>query len=226
MSLPEEKFDEDVWRVLKKIKERSLYANTETHIPYFVISDIRDNSLSPDDEIGILRKLAKDGVIELIDPNSVDLLRPDVYIDIIQPAFNQLYGVHYIFTDTKQKWREKNNKQPTEPVELKTLGIKYDDEKAILEIGSQKCQIPPYKNEHYLCRAMYEHAVNEPIDWSAIYEKMTGYYEVFYGKPPETRENWRLVYDAMEALNKRVKELTGTEDNLFGWQEKTIKRNY
>ncbi len=226
MTLPEEKFNESIWHVLKKIKERSLYADIENHIPYFVASNIWDNSLSSDDEIGILRKLAKDGVIKLTDPNSIDLLRADVYIDIIQPAFDQLYEFHYIFTDTVQERRNKITKQAPEPVELKTLGVKYNDEKAILEIGSQKCQIPPYKNEHYLCRAMYEHGVSEPIDWSSIYQKMTGYYEAYYGKPQNSRENWRIVYDAVDALNKRIKEIANTNDDLFTWQEKTIKRNY
>lgn len=109
---------------------------------------------------------------------------------------------------------------------LKSTEIKYDDDKATLEIGNKKCQIPSYKNEHYLCRAMYEHGVNEVIDWSSVYQKMTGYYEAYYGKPQNSREHWRIVYDAMDALNKRVKEAVNTNDDLFTWQEKTIKRNY
>lgn len=110
--------------------------------------------------------------------------------------------------------------------DLKSAEIKYDDDNATLEIGNKKCQIPPYKNEHYFCRAMYEHGTNEPIDWSGIYEKMTGYYEAYYGKPSATRANWRVVYDTMDALNKRIKEVVNTDDELFIWQEKTVKRNY
>ncbi|KKU19344.1 MAG: hypothetical protein UX30_C0014G0004 [Candidatus Saccharibacteria bacterium GW2011_GWA2_46_10] len=224
MSSPEEKFDESVWHILKKIKERSLYTDTEKRVPYFVISDLRDNLLPPDDEIAILKKLHRQGVIKLTSPDSVDLMRPDLYIEIIKPAFDQLCEFHKIFTDGRERVKDKTDN--TNSIELKSLGVKYDNEKAILEIGNQRCQLPPYKNEHYFCRSMYEHGVSEPIDWSVIYEKMTGYYEAFYGKPQRTRENWRLVYDAMEALNKRLKELTGTKDNLFSWQEKTIKRNY
>jgi len=104
--------------------------------------------------------------------------------------------------------------------------INYDDNTAIIKVGDKKCQIPPYKNEHFFCRAMYEHGINEPIDWSIVYEKMTGYYEDWFGKPLNKRENWRIVYDATEALNNRIKDCINTDDDLFTWQEKTIKRNY
>lgn len=117
-------------------------------------------------------------------------------------------------------------KQKNKKNDLKSTEVKYDDDKATLEIGNKKCQIPPYKNEHYFYRAIDEHGANEPVDWSIIYEKMTGYYEIYYGKPQKTRENWRLVYDTMRALNKRIKRTINTDDNFFTWQEKTVKRNY
>ncbi len=126
--------------------------------------------------------------------------------------------------DGDEKETIENTTKPK--ISLKSMGIKYDDDKALLYIGTQNCQIPPYKNEHFLCRAMYEYRASEPIDWSKIYEGIVGYYKAFFGKPPATRENWRVVYDAMDALNKRIKEVCNTDDELFTWQEKTIKRNY
>lgn len=106
-----------------------------------------------------------------------------------------------------------------EKVKLSASEIKYDDDKATLSVSGQKCSIPPYKNEHYLCRAMYEHAIGEPIDWSLIYEKMNG-------EEPKNKEKWRTVYDAMQALNERIKEGINTDDDLFTWQEKAVKRNF
>jgi len=141
-------------------------------------------------------------------------------------------GFSFFNVDLKKitKFKEKlliklKNLTPSK-TDLRSMVIKYDDDKAILETENRKCQIPPYKNEHFFCRAMYEHDTNEPTDWSVIYEKITGYYEIFYGKPQNIRANWRLVYDAMEALNKRVKHTINTDDDLFTWQEKTAKRNY
>lgn len=102
----------------------------------------------------------------------------------------------------------------------------FNDNEAIIEAKGCKCQLPPFRNEHFLCRAVYEYSAGEVVDWSFLYEKMTGYYSAYYGKPQNTRENWRLVYDAMMAVNKRVKQTFNTKNNLFTWQEKTLKRNY
>jgi len=119
-----------------------------------------------------------------------------------------------------------SDKQREEEIKQIDKKVTFDDEKATIEIGEQKCPLPPYKNEHYFCRAAFEHPVNEPVDWSIIYERMTGYYEAYYGKPPVIRRNWRSVYDTMRAVNERIKEVINTNDNLFTWQEKTLKRNY
>jgi len=101
--------------------------------------------------------------------------------------------------------------------------IEFLDSEPALKCADKKCPLPSFKNEHFLCRAVFEHPINEAIDWSEIYERMTGYYETYYGKPPATRKNWRTVYDAMGALNNRVKDVFGI-DKIFDWKEKTIKR--
>lgn len=111
-------------------------------------------------------------------------------------------------------------------IKLSKQKIKFDDENATIEISNQKCALPPYKNEHYFCRAVFEHKANEPVDWSIIYEKITGYYQAYYGKPPASRRHWRLVYDTMRSLNERIKETVNTDEDLFVWQEKTVKRKY
>jgi len=99
----------------------------------------------------------------------------------------------------------------------------FIDDEAIIKIGDKKCQLPPYKNEHFFCRALYEYPINEPVDWSIIYEKITGYWEKYFGKPKNWRKNWRIVYDTMKRVNKRVGEVLGIKE-LFKWKNKTIKR--
>jgi hypothetical protein len=228
MSLPEEKFDEGVWHVLKKIKERSLFADTEKRVPYFVIAEFDNLSNNPpplDDELSVLKKLARDGVIKLITSEiSEGEKRTDLYIDIIQPAFNQLYEIHYIFTDTNQKRREKDSKQP---IGLKNLEITFDDDKAILKFGKQNVALPPYKNEHYFCQVVFEHKPKEPISWDIIYDRMTGHSAISGGiKPEPTRENWQKVNDTMKRLNNRIKEMAKINEKLFVWSEKMVIRNY
>jgi hypothetical protein len=102
---------------------------------------------------------------------------------------------------------------------LKSVQINYNDDEPAINVGNKKVSLPPYKNEHYLCREMFERKINESVDWSIIYEKMTG-------EESTDKENWRTVYDAMNALNKRIQEICNTDNSLFTWRGKMIKRNY
>ncbi len=98
------------------------------------------------------------------------------------------------------------------------------DKKASIIVGDDEIKLPPYKNEHYLCRAMFSKdvSVGEGIDWSIIFERMTGGNLEDNGKPLPSRKNWRTVYDALVSVNKRFQEKYN--EDLFVWQENTIRR--
>lgn len=98
--------------------------------------------------------------------------------------------------------------------------ISFDDNKTTLMFGSSTCSLPPFANEHYLCRAMFSYPKLEPVDWSTIYEKMFGLEHV------NDNENLRTVQDAMYAVNDRINEVFNTDDKLFKWENKTIRRNF
>lgn len=100
------------------------------------------------------------------------------------------------------------------------LKSSFDDKKAVIRIGEQTISLPPSTNEHCLCRVMFKHPIDEPIDWSVIYEEMTG-----NGALEDTSKiKWRMVYDAANAVNKKVKKQIGNA--LFSWERKTIRRLY
>ena len=73
---------------------------------------------------------------------------------------------------------------------------------------------------------MFKKKANQPVDWSVVYEKMSGDYEKHYGKASNKREHWRTVYDTMIRINDRIKKEVHTSNDLFSWQELTIKRNF
>ena len=102
--------------------------------------------------------------------------------------------------------------------------LQFIDKEAVLKINNISIQLPPHKNEHWFCQAAFEYSPNEPVDWDELYEKMSGSYELFFGKPKGTKTNWRKVYDTMEAINNRVVERGFSK--IFTWQEKTIRRLY
>ncbi len=128
------------------------------------------------------------------------------------------------FEDVYKKLKQEAEGATIEKVEYKLkLGsqkITFDDNKAEISAGNKHCSLPPFKNEHYFCRAMFEYPTNEPMDWSIVYEKMTS------SEPTSEKQNLRAVQDTMYAINNRIKEVLNTEDDLFTWQNKSIKRNF
>ena len=106
-------------------------------------------------------------------------------------------------------------------IKLADHKISFNDDQATISVGKHQCVLPPYKNEHFFCRAMFAHRANEPIDWSLVYKLMTG------GQEEVADAKYRrTVQDTMYALNNRVKEVINTDDALFTWENRTIKRNY
>jgi len=105
-------------------------------------------------------------------------------------------------------------------ISLSSHKIIFDDNGAMIVTGELKCPLPPHKNEHFFCRAMFQFLPKEFIDWSTIYEKMENI------EPIDEDKNKRSVLDTMYAVNNRVKEIFNTDDKLFTWKEKSITRNY
>ena len=102
--------------------------------------------------------------------------------------------------------------------------LAFDDDEAQLKVGDKLCQLPPFKNEHFFCRAIFEYPKNEPVDWSVIYGKMTGNDQNKQSDGNTTTSEKRSVYDTMNALNKRVMEVANTDDKLFIWSQRTVTR--
>lgn len=107
---------------------------------------------------------------------------------------------------------------------LQKNGISFDNEKAILVVNNEVCQLPPYKNEHCLCRVMYQYRKGEPVDWSIVFEKMNEFSQKLTGR--NTEKDRRSVQDTMYAINTRVREKYNTEEELFAWKSNTISRNF
>lgn len=109
---------------------------------------------------------------------------------------------------------------------MKDAEILFDDAVAKIRIGKQFIQLPPHRNEHLFCRAVFEYKQGEPIDWSVIYEKISGTDLGDKTNAKDVEKQKRTVYDTMKAINDRVCEGIRTEDKLFVWDEKTVKRAF
>jgi len=98
-----------------------------------------------------LRKLAEDkNLFQLKDIQCLDKLGrfsgEEIKIEINRERFEKFYKKHL-----------QEQKAPTGKVE-------FLDEEPALKLGDKKCALPPYKNEHFFCRATFEHQINELLD--------------------------------------------------------------
>ncbi len=112
--------------------------------------------------------------------------------------------------------------KPFNPHGVILLGkqIEYDETKSLILVAGKSCPLPPAKNEDYLAKAMFNRPIGEFVDWSLIYSEVTG------SEVDDGIKNQKTIRDTMDRLNKRVQEIIGTAEELFTWQNKSLKRNY
>lgn len=209
-------FEKTKKEILELIKARN-----HSSEGFFSLSEISGYGYTKERFLAGLLSLERDGFVSNVIDHNLEVWAPrDAYtlnliaIDFkVSKDFNVLYKKHY-----------KNHGENEKEVVILKKGVKFDDNKATISIGNTKCQLPPHKNEHFFCRAMFQCPVNEFVDWSIIYENMDKINE-FNNKEGANKEK-RSVQDTMYALNNRVKEVFNTNNNLFTWKNKSIKRNY
>ena len=124
----------------------------------------------------------------------------------------------------EDKWYGHENTEKPK-IELANQIITFNDDEANIEIGKQKSVLPPFKNEHYFCRAMFQYKPQEFADWSLVFENMTGNKEEELDEGKRTKAR-KTTQDTMYALNTRIKKVFNTDDNLFTWENRSIKRNF
>ncbi len=145
-------------------------------------------------------------------------------------GFSLLGGKVHVFTEedaakidgTKKNADVNNHNANGEKVSLKGQDISFNDDSARIIIGKQAILLPPCKNEHSFCRVAFRIPKNEVTDWSVLYKEITG------NDPDDERAKIqrRAVYDTMLKINKRISQALNTKDNLFVFQERTIRRAF
>lgn len=112
---------------------------------------------------------------------------------------------------------------------LSLQDIKFRENESVIVVGNHHVSLPPYKNEYFFSRIMFEYPTNEFVDWSIIFEKMDEQNiqkisNTNTGK--EARKQKRMIQDVMYATNNRIKKAINTTENLFSWENRSIKRNF
>ena len=110
-------------------------------------------------------------------------------------------------------------KKHIKPKSLKNQKIIFNDIKAVIQIGNQKVQLIPHKNEHLFYRAMFNQSKRSPISWDKVYE-------ILQGTQSSSKEDRKSVFDTMYRINKRIKKELCIEENLFSRKNNLIIRNF
>ncbi|MBY0473237.1 hypothetical protein K2Q00_03080 [Patescibacteria group bacterium] len=113
---------------------------------------------------------------------------------------------------------------PATQISLSAMSIKFNDSEAAIYFGDKVCKLPPFKNEHYLCKFMFSQPAAQPIDWSEVSRGITGTDPLV--SRMATKKLQRTVKDAVYAVNHRVHEDINSSEDLFTWKELTITRNF
>ncbi len=108
-----------------------------------------------------------------------------------------------------------------EKLHLKDVKIDFNDSTHTLTVNDRMCILTPQGNEHDFCRVMFGYEPHVSIDWSEIHHYMVGSKSSI-----GSQKNRKSVQDTMYRLNERIKTEIITDDNLFSWDNNSIKRNF
>lgn len=92
----------------------------------------------------------------------------------------------------------------------------FDEVNSRIIFKIKKLSIPKNSKQFYFCKKMYEHEINEWISWDEIYEEMSGTDDAPKGA-------WKIIYDVMSELNKKVDKELGIK-KLFDYNKHEFLR--
>ncbi len=226
-------FEPSAWTVLKEIKKEEIATKDGCYLR-FTISPLEtafDEKISFADQRRLIYFFEKEGILNIHRTTfqsqitealaRIQNIEPDVYIlDIHQPQFDQYFQKHEKLTSPLSLSKTTHRKS------LIGANINFQDDVGWLTIDQTTIHLPPFLKEHQFCKAAFKHPAHVPVDWSTIFESMTGDFPEDVDDSFAITGSKRMVYDTMNLLNKRVKKETRSSDKLFAWRENTIARMY
>lgn len=134
--------------------------------------------------------------------------KPNIELDSISGILQSTFIGDKIYLEVKEKSAKKK----------RVIGpARFVENPPQIIFGDIKIPIPPDSKQLYVCRVMFNNEKGKIVSWDEIAEEIDG------GKCNSGKEtNWRAVYDAVLAINKKVKRKTGKK--LFQTSHKSFHR--
>ncbi len=159
------------------------------------IKKIIDNTDFLKDVISCLEKLEEDGEIKFLSINNEKKLIKD--INYLNSPEDKIY---LKFTKTAKRMYG---------------SPKFIENPPQIIWGDIKIPIPHGSRQFCVCRVLFNKKIDEIVSWDEIMEEIIGGEDF-------KKNDWRTVYDAVCAVNKKVKEKTGK--NIFRTSRKSFSR--
>lgn len=119
---------------------------------------------------------------------------------IVKPSRSMLKDYYF-------QLRDKPVPKPEKSVDTK---IRFDERTGIISMGGKLCDIPINTHEYFVCKAVFAVPFGTPVKEIDILDYMDW-----------AKDHKDSVYDAMRAVNKKVKEKLGIE-KLMKWKVRRI----
>jgi hypothetical protein len=181
----------------------SLLGGVESHtdvthkIPAKVYFNFPISDLDICDQKAVLTELKKKKIIASFKPDDGDFL-------ITKPSRSMLSDFYF-------KLKDKPAPKPEKPVDTK---IRFDEKTGIISMGGKPCPIPINTNQYFLCKTIFA------VPFGTLVKEID-----FLDLMDWAKDSKDSVYDAMRAVNKKIKRDLGI-DKFMKWKVRRIFIDY
>ena len=113
----------------------------------------------------------------------------------------------------------------TEAMTLVGKAVSYDKRMYAIIVDGVSLPLAVGRHESTLAESIFVRKIGEPVDWTTLYEEMTGVDPFGLGKT-ERGKCLVMLRDTKNRLNERVCEFFHTPDKLLAQKEQTFLRNH
>lgn len=106
------------------------------------------------------------------------------------------------------------NKPPRQVEELIDTKIRFNEKTGVIKMGTRVCPVPINTNQYFLCKALFVLPFDTPVTETDIVDMADW-----------AKDTKRSVYDAMNAVNKRIKEDLDIE-KFIKWKTGRVRIDY
>lgn len=141
----------------------------------------------------------------------------------IETAKEEGFTGYFLLTEISRSALEKADAQGWAialPRSLKNERLRFIEDH-IIQGASSRCELAIDSNHSRLCKVMFDLKVGKPYEWGSVFDRVKD------DDLDIDKKDKKRFQDAAYAVNKKVKQAFGVEDDLFSFNvPKHITRNF